>query len=66
MALKPFKEPPWIQDEWTPVARLESALFGKRSLGQQVLEIVISGYGSSQEADAAFHREIAGMIQTHA
>ena len=35
-------ERPWIQDEWTPVARLESALFGKRSLGQQVLEIVIS------------------------
>jgi len=59
-------ERPWIQDEWTPVARLESAPFGKRSLGQQVLEIVISGYGSPQEADAAFHREIAGMIQTHA
>jgi hypothetical protein len=42
MALMPFKERPWIQDEWTPGARLESALFGKRSLGQQVLEIVIS------------------------
>jgi exosortase len=57
-------ERPWIQDEWTPVARLESVLFGKRSLGQQVLEVVISGYRTPEEADAAFRREIAGMIQT--
>jgi exosortase len=57
-------ERPWIQDEWTPVARLVSVLFGKRNLGQQVLEVIISGYGTPEEADAAFRREITGMIQT--
>jgi exosortase len=57
-------ERPWIQDEWTPVARLVSVLFGKRNLGQQMLEVVISGYGTPEEADAAFRREITGMIQT--
>jgi hypothetical protein len=56
-------ERPRIQDEWTLFARLESVLFGKRNLGQQVLEVIISGYATQQEADAAFRREIAGMIQ---
>jgi exosortase len=52
-----------IQDEWNAVARLESVLFGKHNLGQQVLEIVVSGYDSSQEAEAAFQREIGHIIQ---
>jgi exosortase len=55
-----------IPDKWDPVARLESVLFGKRNLGQQVLEIVVSGYDSADAAEAAFRREIAGMIQTQA
>ena len=63
--LKPT-ERPRIQDEWNPVARLESVVLGKRNLGQQVLEIVISGYDTSDTAGAAFRREIVGMIRTHA
>jgi hypothetical protein len=53
----------WPLDLFT---RLESVLFGKRNLGQQVLEIVVSGYNISDAAGAAFRREIAGMIQPHA
>jgi exosortase len=60
--LKP-SERPRIQDEWNPVARLESVLFGKRNLGQQVLEIVVSGYDTFEEAEAAFRREIGGIIE---
>ena len=63
--LKPT-ERPRIQDEWNPVARLESVVLGKRNLGQQVLEIVVSGYDTFEAAEAAFRREIAGIIQTHA
>jgi len=63
--LKPT-ERPRIQDEWNPVARLESVVLGKRNLGQQVLEIVISGYDTSDAAGTAFRREIVSMIQPHA
>jgi D-arabinose 5-phosphate isomerase GutQ len=63
--LKPT-ERPRIQDEWNPVARLQSVLIGKRNLGQRVLEIVVSRYGTPEAAEAALRREIPGMIQTHA
>jgi exosortase/archaeosortase family protein len=63
--LKP-SEQPRIRDTWDPVAKLESVVFGKRNLGQQVLEIAISGYGSSEEAATAVRRELASMIHDHA
>ena len=37
-----------------------------RNQGQQVLEIVVSGYDTPEVAEAALRREIPGMIQTHA
>ena len=41
-------------------------MLGKRNMGQQVLEIVISGYDTSDAAGVAFRREIVSMIQPHA
>jgi exosortase len=52
-----------IRDVWTRFARLESALLGERNLGQQTLEIVISGYDSPEEAQGALRRELEGMIR---
>jgi hypothetical protein len=55
---------PRVQDKWTRFARLESVLLGDRNLGQQVLEIVVSGYDKPEEAEAALRKEIAAMVQT--
>jgi exosortase/archaeosortase family protein len=52
-----------IQDEWTRFAKLESVFLGERNLGQQVFEVVISGYNKPEEAEAAFRRDIGAMIQ---
>jgi exosortase len=49
---------------WTRFARLESVLRGERNLGQQVLEIVISGYQTPEEAEAALRRGAEAMIQS--
>jgi hypothetical protein len=38
-------------------------LLGQRNLGQQTLEIVVSGYDSAERAEAAFCREMAELIQ---
>jgi exosortase/archaeosortase family protein len=54
---------PRIQDEWTRSAKLESVLLGERNLGQQVLEIVISGYGSAQEAETALRGQMEDLIK---
>jgi exosortase len=55
---------PRFQDKWTRFARLESVVLGDRNLGQQVLEIVVSGYDKPEEAEAALRKEIAAMVQT--
>ena len=60
--LKP-SEPLRIQDKWDWPARFESVRLGERNLGQQVLEIVISGCDTPEHAAAAFRREIGAMIQ---
>jgi hypothetical protein len=45
------------------LARLRSVLLGQRNLGQQTLEIVISGYDSPDKAETAFRREIVTLIK---
>ena len=55
---------PRIWDPWTRLARFETVLLGERNLGQQVLEIVIFGYATPQEAEAALRRDVEAMIQT--
>lgn len=70
-------EQPRVGDDWNNrlvglqlgdrnnrLVRLESVLLGERNLGQQILEIVISGYASSQEAEDAFRRQMETLIQT--
>jgi hypothetical protein len=42
---------------------LRSVLLGERSLAQQTLEIVISGYENQAEAETAFRREIATLLE---
>jgi exosortase len=57
------QEPPRSQDKWSQLTRLRSVLLGERGLAQQTLEIVISGYENQAEAETAFRREIATLIE---
>ena len=52
-----------IRDEWNRFAKLESVVLGERNLGQQVLEIVIFGYATAQEAEAALRRQMEELIR---
>jgi exosortase len=56
---------PRIRDDWTWFARLESVLLGEHNLGQQTLEIVVSGYDKPEEAEAALRSEIGTMIKVY-
>jgi exosortase len=54
-----------MRDHWDDrLVGLESVLLGERNLGQQTLEIVISGYATSQEAEAALRRQMEDLIRT--
>jgi len=54
-----------IRDNWDDrLVGLESVLLGERNLGQQTLEIVISGYAASQEAEGALRRQLENLIRT--
>jgi exosortase len=54
--------PPRLEDRWSQLTRLRSVLLGQRNLGQQTLEIVISGVENQQKAEAAFRREVVTLI----
>ena len=54
-----------MRDLWDDrIVGLESVLLGERNLGQQTLEIVISGYANSQEAEGALRRRMENLIRT--
>ena len=63
-------EQPRIGDHWDDrLVGLESVLLGERNLGQQTLEIVISGYASPEKAEARPtppdgrpYSDLAGML----
>jgi hypothetical protein len=57
-------ERPRIEDQWNRSAKLRSVLLGQRNLAQQTLEVVVSGYDRPEQAETAFRREIASLIQT--
>ena len=58
-------EQPRIRDNWdSRIVGLESVLLGERNLGQQVLEIVIFGYNTSERAEAALRRQMGELIRT--
>ena len=50
-------------DEWNPASRVRAVLQRKRHLGQQVLEIAISGIENESDARAAFERRITEILQ---
>ena len=50
-------------DEWNPASRVRAVLQRKRHLGQQVLEIAISGIENEKDARAAFERRIGEILQ---
>jgi exosortase len=56
-------EQPGLDDEWSRSAKLRSVLLGQRNLAQQTLEVVINGYDSPEQAETAFRREMASLIQ---
>ena len=57
-------EQPRIRDHWDHrLVGLESVLLGERNLGQQTLEIVISGYTTPEEAEGALRRQMEALIQ---
>jgi exosortase len=56
-------EPPWLEYKPSWLARLRSVLLGRRNLGQQTLEIVISGCDSPDKAETAFRCEIVTLIK---
>ena len=59
------KEPggPKVPEEWTIGARFRTVLQRKRRLGQQVLEIAITGIENEPLARAAFERRITSLLQ---
>ena len=52
-----------LDDQWNRSAKLRSVLLGQRNLAQQTLEVVVSGYDSPEQAETAFRREMASLIQ---
>jgi hypothetical protein len=57
-------EKPRIRDSWDyRLIGLESVLYGERNLGQQSLEVVLFGYTTPQEAEAAFRSEMRDLIR---
>lgn len=59
------KEPgePNMPEQWTIAARFRTVIQRKRRLGQQVLEIAISGIADEKAARAAFERRISALIE---
>lgn len=49
---------------WTRLARVKSVLLGERNLAQQVLEVVIFGPATLEEAEATFRRQTETLIRT--
>jgi len=52
-----------VEEDWTPRGRLNAALRGRREVGAQMLEVVVSGYANDEEADAALQRQLAEIIR---
>ena len=52
-----------IPEEWTTATHWHAVLQRKRNLGQQVLEVAISGIENERDARAAFERRIPALLQ---
>jgi exosortase len=54
---------PAAPEQWTPASRWRAVLQRKRKLGQQALEVAISGIENERDARAAFERRITALLQ---
>lgn len=51
------------EENWTAAGRLDAVRRGKRDIGTQMLEIVVSGYSEEQEAERAVRAELARIVR---
>jgi exosortase len=51
-----------LREDWTAASRLRAARYGKRHLGQQSLEMGVSGPASAEDAQAALRRELDRLL----
>lgn len=52
-----------LREDWTPASRIESVRFGKRHLGQQVLQLAVEGPANAPDAEAALGRELERILR---
>jgi exosortase len=52
-----------LLENGSEASRLQAVLAGKRNLGQQVLEVVVSGPATSDEALSLFRRELPNLVR---
>jgi hypothetical protein len=55
--------PTVMGQDWSGISRLQQVCFGQRNLGQQTLEIVLSGATSDQEARTTLQAELGKIVQ---
>lgn len=54
------------KSDWSARGRLRAALEGRRQLGQQILQIVVPGGYTVEQAQEAFAQQLPGLIQRQA
>ena len=55
--------PSALRQDWSGISRLQRVWFGQRNLGQQTLEIVLSGAISDGEARTTLQAELGKIVQ---
>lgn len=53
-----------VAEDWSARGRLRAALQGRREIGAQILEIIVSGYQDDDEANAALARELGRLVRS--
>jgi exosortase len=54
-----------LREDWSVSSRFLAARMGKRHLGQQSLELVISGPATAEQAEAVLENELTRILQIH-
>ena len=52
-----------LSPHWDRFAKFESVLLGERDLGQQVLELVIFGHATAEQAESALRDQLENLIR---
>jgi exosortase len=56
-------DPTVLGQDWSGISRLQRVWFGQRNLGQQTLEIVLSGANSDEEARTTLQAELGEILR---